>query len=296
MDVVGPEHDSGGGSGAIESGSGSGEPTWRGRRALGPLIRAAGVGALLGTGCLLLLTLPWDFDDFCRSEEPWGCLGFGLLLLGAVPLAGALLGWALLRAAGVRPAWRVAALGAALGFLADLLYSRAGGGFFWSSLALPLLLAAVYAAAAAVVLPGAASPRRWAVLAAALLLLWPVLGALGSDRVSDDKARELAASQVPLLAPDVKGYRIHFPSAGKYSGRFEYLLLPASVKTSADDRELRGVWVSVGPQIAGFAPPDTCEIDTGSGRYDAGPCAEVAPDTWARPGTSTRRTSHGARA
>ncbi|MER5928765.1 hypothetical protein [Streptomyces sp. NPDC002054] len=252
----------------------------RGRAALRPLIRPAGVGALLGAGWLLVLLLPWESDDHCRSEEPWGCLGFGLLLLGAVPLAGALLGWVLLRAAGVRPAWRVAGLGTLLGVLAAVLSSRASGGFLWGPLALPLVLGAVYAVAAAVVLPGAGSLRRWGVLAAVLLLLWPLSGVLGTHSVSEGKARELAASRVPLLAPDTDGYRILFPSAEQYSSTFRYLLLPPSVPPGAADREQRGVWVTVAPPVPGFSPPGACEIDTSSGRVDAGPCEQVAPETW----------------
>ncbi|MFG2715065.1 hypothetical protein ACGFX2_31560 [Streptomyces goshikiensis] len=76
-------------------------------------------------GLALVAVLPWDLDDFCRSEEPWGCLGPALGLLAAVPLVGSLLGWVLLRAVGVRPAWRVAAPGGLLGVLATMLYERA---------------------------------------------------------------------------------------------------------------------------------------------------------------------------
>ncbi|MFJ4777082.1 hypothetical protein [Streptomyces sp. NPDC088762] len=231
---------------------------------------------------LVIALLPWDSDDLCRSEEPWGCLGVGLLLLAAVPLAGTLLGWALLRVAGVRPAGRVAFLGGLLAVLAGYLLSRAGVGAGGpaGSLALPLLLAASYAAAAAVTLPGTASPRRWAVLGAALLLLWPLTGVMGDKSVSDGVERELAASRVPLLAPDLKGYRILFPTAGKYSGTFDYLLLPPSVKPGADDREKRGVWVKVAPMVAGFAPPDACEFEGLGGLVHAAPCEQVAPDTW----------------
>ncbi|MFE9634709.1 hypothetical protein [Streptomyces sp. NPDC006463] len=270
MGVTVEEHGNGGGGGM----------TRRGREVLRPLIRPAGVGALLGASWLLLATLPWDFDDFCRSEEPWGCLGFGLLMLAVIPLVGTLVGWVALRVAGVRPAWRVALLGGLLGVVVDFLYSRAGSGSLLGSFAAPVLLAAVYAAAAALVLPGVGSPRRWGVLAAGLLLLWPLTGALSDHRVSEDKLRELAASRVPLLAPEASGYRMYFPEANKYSGTFGYLLLPPSVKTSDADREQRGVRVTVGPQVAGFAPPDACEVESGGTRLDASPCEQVAPETW----------------
>ncbi|MFJ3517001.1 hypothetical protein [Streptomyces sp. NPDC090131] len=153
----------------------------------------------------------------CRSQEPWGCLGFTLLMLAAVPLAGTLVAWVLLRVAGVRPAWRVAALG-------------------------------------------------------------PVLP--GGRGITDRAERELVASKVPLLAPDLHGYRMYFPEASEYSGTFGYLLLPRPVETSAADREQRGVRVTVSPQVSGFAPPDVCEVESGGSRVDAGPCEQVAPDTW----------------
>ncbi|QES51591.1 hypothetical protein DEJ50_30840 [Streptomyces venezuelae] len=251
-----------------------------GRAALRPLVRPAGVGALLGLGWLLLLVLPWDSDDLCRSEEPWGCLGVGLLLLGTVPAAAALLGWGLLRIAGVRPAWRVAAAGALLGVLAAVLWSRASGGTPGGTVAMPLLLAAAYAVAAAVALPGAGSLRRWGVLAAAVLLLWPLSGVLGSQRLAEGRTAELAGSPVPLLAPEVDGYRIHFASGGKHTDTFRYLLLPPSVQTGAADREEHGIWVTVAPPVAGFAPPGVCEVDMTSGRLDAAPCEQVAPETW----------------
>lgn len=271
-------------------GSGNGETTRGGREeAFGPLRRPAGVGALLGCGWLLALVLPWEFDDLCRSDEPWGCLGFGLVLLAAVPVVGTLLGWALLRAVGVRPAWRVAAVGGLLGVVAAALFFRAGAGGVWAVLAMPLVLAAAYAAAAAVALPGVGTPRRWAVLAAVLVLLWPLTGALATYRVSEGRARELAASPVPLLAPDLNGYRLYFASAGKYSGAFSYLLLPKSVQPGAADRQERGVWVKVAPQVAGFAPPAACEIETVNGRQDVAPCEQVAADTWR---SSTNGYSH----
>ncbi|MFE5810557.1 hypothetical protein [Streptomyces sp. NPDC056491] len=247
---------------------------------LDPLARPAGVGALLGVLCLLVAAMPWDGDDLCRSQEPWGCLWFTLLMLAAVPLAGTLVAWMLLRVAGVRPAWRVAALGGVLALLAEYLYSRAGGGTLLASYAVPLLLAAAYAAAAAVALPGVGSLRRWGALAAALLLAWPLTAALGERSITDRAEGELVASKVPLLAPDLHGYRMYFPEASEYSGTFGYLLLPRPVETSAADREQRGVRVTVSPPVAGFAPPDVCEVESGGPRVDAGPCEQVAPDTW----------------
>ncbi|MFJ6835546.1 hypothetical protein [Streptomyces sp. NPDC091209] len=251
-----------------------------GRAVLRPLARPAGTGALLGVMCLLVEALPWTFDDLCRSEEPWGCLGFGLMLLAAVPLAATLVGWVLLRVAGVRPAWRVAALGGVLALAAEHLSTRAGGGPLLASYTAPLLLAAAYAAAAAVALPGVGSLRRWGVLAAVLLLMWPLTAVLGERSIREHTEQELAASRVPLLAPELHGYRVYFPRADEYSGTFGYLLLPRPVKTSAADREDRGVRVTVAPQVAGFAPPKACEVDSGGTWADGGPCEQVAPGTW----------------
>ncbi|MFF2787396.1 hypothetical protein ACFVT6_11595 [Streptomyces sp. NPDC058049] len=250
------------------------------RAVLGPLARPAGVGALLGVLWLVVAVLPWDFDDLCHSDEPWGCLGFGLLMMAVVPLVTTLAGWVLLRVVGVRPAWRVAALGGVLALAAEYLFSRTGGGSLLTWYTMPLLIAAAYAAAAAVTLPGVGSLRRWAVLAAALLLMWPLTGALGEHSISADTERRIAASEVPLLAPELNNYRLYFPEADRYDGTFGYLLLPRPVETSAADREQRGVRVTVAPQVPGFAPPDACEVDRGGTRVGAGPCEEVAPDTW----------------
>ncbi|MGW6951004.1 hypothetical protein ACWGHD_29365 [Streptomyces xanthophaeus] len=226
-----------------------------------------------------MAVLPWDSDDFCRSEG-WGCLGPALMLMAAVPIVAALLGWVVLRVLGVRPAWRVAGVGALLGGLADVLAYRAGGSGLWGSFAAPLLLAAAYAAAAAVVLPGVGSLRRWGALAGVLVLLWPLTGVLGDQRVSKYQEQQLAASQVPLLAPELDGYRLYFAEANKYSGTFGYLILPSSVPTSADDREDRGIRVTVGPQLPGFAPPDACNVMSSSTQEASGHCEQVATDIW----------------
>lgn len=258
---------------------GGGTSRINGREVLGPLIRPAGVGALLGCLWILVAALPWEFSDFCSSEG-WGCLGFGLLLMVVIPVVASLLGWVALRVAGVRPAWRVAGLGGLLGVLADVLSFRAGGSGVWGSFAAPLLLAAAYAAAAAVVLPGVGSPRRWGVLAGVLVLLWPLTGVLADQQMSGYREQQLADAKVPLLAPELDGYRLYFAQADQSSGTFDYLLLPSSVPTRADDRERLGIRVTVGPQLPGFAPPDACEVMSGSARDGRAPCEQVAPETW----------------
>ncbi|MFD5143053.1 hypothetical protein [Streptomyces sp. NPDC058401] len=243
------------------------------------MVRPAGVGALLGGLWILVAVLPWDFDDFCRSEG-WGCLGFALMVLAATPVVLALLGWVVLRAAGVRPAWRVAGVGTLLGVLAAVLSSRAGGTGPWLSFAAPIVLAAAYAAAAAVALPGVGSPRRWGALAGVLVLLWPLSGVLGDQQVSAYRDRQLASSKVPLLAPELDGHRLYFAEANEFSGTFGYLILPSSVPTSADDREALGIRVTVGPQLPGFAPPEVCRVMSGSAEESTGRCELVAPETW----------------
>ncbi|MFD9406870.1 hypothetical protein ACFWBN_07570 [Streptomyces sp. NPDC059989] len=273
MDATAEEQGGGGGAG------GGGTAKRRAPEVLRPLIRPAGVGALLGVLWIVVATLPWDLDDFCQSEG-WGCLGVALLLMAAVPVVAALLGWVLLRVVGVRPAWRVAGVGALLGVLVDFLSYRAAGSGLWGSFAAPLLLAAVYAVAAAVALPGVGTLRRWGALAGVLVLLWPVTGALGDHSLAEQEERRLAASKVPLLAPELKGYRVYFPEANPYGGTFGYLLLPPGVKTSDADREHRGIRVTVGPQVPGFAPPTACEAESSGVRVNAGPCEQVAPDTW----------------
>ncbi|WP_329095601.1 hypothetical protein [Streptomyces sp. NBC_01439] len=52
------------------------------------------------------------------------------------------------------------------------------------------------------------------------------------------------------------------------------------METSAADREELGVRVTVAPQVAGFAPPDACEVYSGVTQMNLGPCEQVAPDTW----------------
>ncbi|MCJ0869558.1 hypothetical protein [Streptomyces sp. AP-93] len=203
----------------------------------------------------------------------------------AVHVVAALLGWVGLRVAGVRPAWGVAGVGALLAVPAEVLSCRAGGSGLWGSLAAPLLLAAVYAAAAAVVLPavvlpGVGSLWRWGALAGVLVLLWPVTGVLGDQQVAEYRERQLAASQAPLIAPELDGHRLYFAEVDDFSGTFGYLILPSSVPPSADDRERRGIRVTVGPQLPGFAPPDACEVKAGSTQSGTGRCEQVAPDTW----------------
>ncbi|WP_328787157.1 hypothetical protein [Streptomyces sp. NBC_00273] len=110
--------------------------------------------------------------------------------------------------------------------------------------------------------------------------MWPLTGALGEHSISQYTERQLAASKVPLLAPELRGYRMFFPEANAYSGTFGYLLLPRPVETSAADRERLGIWVTVAPPVAGFAPPDACGVYRGVTQIDAGPCEQVAPDTW----------------
>ncbi|MFB6522228.1 hypothetical protein [Streptomyces sp. NPDC056401] len=271
MDVTVEEQDRGGGAGRTG-----------GSEALRPLIRPAGVGALLGGLFVLVAVLPWEMDDFCRSEG-WGCLGFYLTVMAAAPVVATLVGWAVLRMVGVRPAWRVAGVGGVLGVLAAVMPGRAGASGPWFMFAAPLLLAAVYAAAAAVALPGVGSLRRWGVLAGVLVLLWSLTGVLGDRYLSRYEEHRLAASQVPLLAPDLKGYRVHFAEADTYGGTFGYLILPSSVPTSAADREERGIRVTVAPQLPGFAPPDACEVQSATTQRDASPCEQVAPDTWRSP-------------
>ncbi|WP_407835742.1 hypothetical protein ACE1OC_03500 [Streptomyces sp. DSM 116496] len=260
-----------------EQGGGVGRTS--GSEALRPLIRPAGVGALLGGLCILVALLPWEIDDFCQSEG-WGCVGFFLTVMAAVPVVVTLLGWAVLRVVGVRPAWRVAGVGGVLGVLAAVLSARAGASGPWFLFTAPLLLAAAYAAAAAVALPGVGSLRRWGVLAGVLVLLWPLTGVLGDRQMSEYREQRLAASRVPLLAPDLDGYRVYFAEADTYGGTFGYLILPSSVPTSAADREARGIRVTVGPQLPGFAPPGACEVKSASTQGDPGPCEQVAPDTW----------------
>ncbi|MCP3760016.1 hypothetical protein [Streptomyces sp. TBY4] len=250
-----------------------------GREALRPLIRSGGVGALLGGLSTLLALLPWDYlGGLCQG---WGCLArFILMVLVVVPVVAALLGWGVLRLVGVRPAWRVAVVGTLLGVLAVYLFSRAGGAGVWGVHASPLLLAVTYAAAAAVTLPGIGSPRRWWALAAVLVLLWPVTGAIADRQVSNYREQQLEASLVPLLAPKLNGYRLYFADANTFSGTFGYLILPSSVPTSALDREARGIRVTVGRQLPGFAPPDACVVKSGSAEESTGPCEQVATDTW----------------
>ncbi|MFZ3496019.1 hypothetical protein ACODT5_22850 [Streptomyces sp. 5.8] len=258
---------------------GAGRTGWRGRELLRPLIRPAGVGAVLGGLWLLVAVLPWDFDDFCRGEG-WGCLEFMLMVTTTAPVVTTLLGWLLLRLAGVRPAWRVAAVGAPLGALAVVLPARAGASGLEISFAAPLLLAAAYAAAASVALPGVGSRRRWAALAGVLVLLWPLTGALGDRRVAAEREQLFVSAAVPLLAPELEGYRVHFAHVDEFSGTFGYLILPSSVPIGADDRYQRGIQVTVGRQLPGFAPPDACQVLTGSAYEGTGRCEQVAPETW----------------
>ncbi len=85
----------------------------------------------------------------------------------------------------------------------------------------------------------------------------------------------------PLYTPDVAGYRLPRPPAGKPGRWFGFLLVPDRPGTDADDPNRWAVRVTVEPLTAAFEPPACGASDLGSTVGGEG-CEQVAPDTWRR--------------
>ncbi|MFI9599966.1 hypothetical protein ACIHCX_08795 [Streptomyces sp. NPDC052043] len=245
------------------------------------MARSSAVGAGLGAALTALAAAlsEWTLDELlpCGRQE-WDCLGSALLLLGAATVFGFLASWLLLRLAGVRPAWRVAVLAGLLVWFGAELSDRALAGSLPTAVS-PLASAALFALAAALTAP---RPLLWQpriALLVALALLWPLSGLVGDHRTEASKRSELVDAGVPLLAPDVTGYRLDHPWATRYGHELVYRLWPERPGVDANDPNGWAVHVSVAPMEPGFHPP-VCEAHGDSGPFYHMPCKPVAPNTW----------------
>ncbi|MGW5353603.1 hypothetical protein ACWERV_24210 [Streptomyces sp. NPDC004031] len=254
-----------------------------GGRLWGGVVRALAVGAVLGT-VWALAAVPVS-DGLCHSSgggEDYGCLGVGLIFRPAAAIAGGLLGWVLLALLRVPRATRTAAAG--FGVCVMLIWVqdyigpvlRLFGGLTGDA----LILAAGYGLAHVLVAAGV-PPRVRAGVGVVLLAVWPVSATAQAGAADRAERRVLDTVSVPLLAPDVPGYRALFPMpTGPENHDFEYFVLAADTSASADDRDKHGLWVTVQPLPASFAPPQNCDAvrDTGISRLS--PCTQVAADVW----------------
>ncbi len=221
----------------------------------------------------------WPLDELlpCGRQE-WGCLGLALLLFRVAAVVGFLTSWLLLRLAGVRPAWRVAVLASLLFWFGAGLNDRALVGSLPTAV-LPLTSAALFALATVLTAPRPVFWRPRIVLLIALALLWPLSGLVGDHRTETSKRSELVDAGVPLLAPDVTGYRLDHPWATRHDHELFYLLWPERAGVDVNDPNGWAVHVTVAPVESGFHPP-VCEAQGPSGPLYQMPCELVAPNTW----------------
>ncbi|MGW4568560.1 hypothetical protein ACWEN3_41505 [Streptomyces sp. NPDC004561] len=201
-----------------------------------------------------------------------------LLLLRVAAVVGFLMSWLLLRMAGVRPAWRVAVLTSLLFWFGAELNDRALFGNLPTAV-LPLVSAALFALATVLTAPRPVFWRPRIVLLIALALLWPLSGLVGDHRTEASKRSELVDAGVPLLAPDVTGYRLDHPWATRYGHELVYRLWPERAGVDANDPNGWAVHVTVAPVESGFRPP-VCEAQGDSGPLYHMPCQLVGPNTW----------------
>jgi hypothetical protein len=97
--------------------------------------------------------------------------------------------------------------------------------------------------------------------------------------VHSAERHRLDGVSVPLLAPDVPGYRALFPMRAG-SSNFEYFVLADATAADAQDRDKHGLWVNVEPRPAAFAPPAHCDALLESIMARLSPCTPVAANVW----------------
>lgn len=246
---------------------------------VGGAARAALVGAALGI--VWVAAAGPASEGVCRADAGFGCLGAGLLFRPASALAGGLLAWALLALLRVPRATRTAGAGFAACVL--LLWSH---DYVAPSVELfggltddAVLLAAGYGLAHLLVAAGT-RPRVRAGVGAALLAVLPLSQMAQASAVDRTARHRLDDASVPLLAPDVPGYRVHFASVVNVDRDLHYFLQPRDADVSADDRDEHGLWVTVQHRPAGFAPPQHCDAADSTVTAHLSPCTPVAAGVW----------------
>ncbi|MGW2837739.1 hypothetical protein ACWCWD_08060 [Streptomyces sp. NPDC001493] len=220
----------------------------------------------------------------CRNASGWGCVGVILLWRNAIPLVLFLGGWALLRVAGVRPAWLTALLGTGLSwYLLRYLtvldsVSWLPGGIGWGRFVWPIAAFAIAAWFTASLRPRL--PR--VAVAAALALVVPVNTFADSQITEARQDRLLSASPVPLLGPWVpSGYHIEgVGTKDTTEPAFYYRLAPNGrhATTMAElEREIQVTVAHVQPQ---FTPPSHCAAINSAYPVPAPACTAAAPGVW----------------
>ncbi|MFI1170124.1 hypothetical protein [Streptomyces melanogenes] len=226
----------------------------------------------------MLTALPLADLIPCDRQPGWGCLGVGLVLLAVAAVVALLASWLMLRLAGVRPAWQVAAVVGLLSWLWGELSDRA---YAWSASTalLPLTSAALFALAAVLTAPRPVSWRPRIALLAVGALLWPLSALVGDHRADASRRSELVDVGVPLFAPDIAGYRIEHPMATRHGPWFGFVLWPKRADVDTKDPNSWTVRVTVTPLQPRFQPPACEAVDLGS-TVRGTPCEQVAANTW----------------
>lgn len=246
--------------------------------------RAAAVGAVLGVGWVA--GAGPVADGLCRAagdaDGGWGCLGVGLVFRPGAAVVGGLVAWVLLALLRVPRASRTA--GAGFAVCALLMWSHAYAGasvrFFGGLTDEAVLLAAGYGLAHVLVAAGTRRNVRVG-LAVALLAVWPLASAAQVASADRAQRHRLEAASVPLLAPELPGYRALFPLVqGRSPRTFHYLLLADGTASDAEDREEHGLWVTVSPRPSSFAPPANCDAEDSTAIARFSPCTPVAAGVW----------------
>jgi hypothetical protein len=237
-------------------------------------LSAAVRGAILAglvAGAVWLATLP---AVMCHGGGPWGCINTAMRSAAAVLLAAlatSLAGAWLLRLPWF---WLVALSGCVAMYAGGLSWVQAAPGLpYWLGFTVSALAWFPVAAVLVLVQP---SVSRFLWLAAALVLFVglvvppPVQASLRHQRVID----QIAKSEVPLVIPEVRGYRTTdpalMPGAGDSPEQVDFVLLPdRSGDTAINAQVIR--------HRAGSGP---CDRTTGLTAAPDAPCRVLGPDRW----------------
>ncbi len=243
------------------------------------LARRCGMAAVVGLGLgIAWLSLGYLIGSgvIC-SNRGWSCLGFALVGYYATPVLSVLLGWPLLRWAGVRPAWPVALTAPiAMWGLHSLLRITIG-------LSLPGLVAVVAAGYGVAAL--ATAPRlRWpwrASVAVAVVALIPLATLADTLRVASATKDRLVAYGHPLFGPDLPGYRIQVADATSGTDPHFYYRLRARDRQTQDSSML-AVEIEVTQRTTPprFNPPTDCWSEPTQPSVPPHSCVPIAKDAW----------------
>ena len=248
----------------------------------------AAVGALIGLGCSLVTAPPRRRRRRAgRPLDPLDALVRRITCLVVLGLPAAVaVCWAGLAAAGVGPLVITVPLAVALLVLTALIYvSAVPGGELRPAWLFALTVGVVFALLAAVATP------RYRIVGAAGLTVLVAAGMLGRRALHGfldrrRQVRSLARLTVPLLVPDLPGYRLRWAHAS--AGRLVIELVAASTPAGIRAGSRPGIQILIGPVPPGFAPPATGPDVQPSPAITAGqgqaPWLPAGPGRWARRG------------